>query len=198
MSNAKKSSAYGDAKGDTTFRRKFTAADYEARKRERELNAIVHVASDLRPDEINFEAVVNKVQIVSSTVRDAGFNCAVCSLVFKDNVSFLDHLTSKQHLLKAGHDPTQRASLNDVLEKLEQLRKKRRADIQAREQHENIDSVDLLRQRIAANEARVQEARQKRKERRKRKQAANLETAQQTDDDDQQEMMKMMGFQSFS
>lgn len=51
--------------------------------------------------------------------RGAGFYCGDCDLTYKDNVQFVEHLNSRQHLLATGQSgEVRRASVQEVRERL--------------------------------------------------------------------------------
>lgn len=58
--------------------------------------------------------------------REAGFYCDTCHRRFKDNLKFLEHLNSKEHLMKTGFDGDldRQFSLQEVIDRLEMLKKK--------------------------------------------------------------------------
>ena len=41
-------------------------------------------------------------QVFFTYQKEPGFYCETCSVTLKDNLSFLDHLNSKQHLVLIG------------------------------------------------------------------------------------------------
>lgn len=55
-------------------------------------------------------------------IGDAGFQCKVCSVSFKDNVSYIDHTHSPQHLRKSGQTgKAEKVTLTDVRQRIEWL-----------------------------------------------------------------------------
>jgi U4/U6.U5 tri-snRNP component SNU23 len=166
-----------------------------------------------RRERINFEENLNKVQLVpgGATVgkkgKGAGFYCNACDLTFKDSLQWVDHLNSKQHLVATGKTAeVERASLEDVLKRLEWLKRKK-------SQQENGEDWDLkkrLEVRAQAEEEERRQKREKRKEKRKKGRAAHIKkedgaqglctdtgTAQGAEeevDEDAAIMARMMGF----
>lgn len=70
--------------------------------------------------------------------RGAGFYCEECDLTFKDNLQFVDHLNSRQHLMATGQSGTvKRATVEEVRERLAWLVERKR------EREENVEEVDL-------------------------------------------------------
>ena len=99
--------------------------------------------------------------------RGAGFYCADCDLTFKDNLQFLEHLNSRQHLVAIGQTgEVERATLEEVRGRLEWLARKRR------EEREGVgDVVDLGRRlevRKEVDEREREEKRRKRNEKRRK------------------------------
>ena len=99
--------------------------------------------------------------------RGAGFYCADCDLTFKDNLQFVEHLNSKQHLIATGQSgEVKRATVEEVRERLEWLSRKRR------EEREGVGNVvDLgkrLEMRKEVEEREREEKRRKRNEKRRK------------------------------
>lgn len=76
------------------YRRKFSAGDYKGTAKKAEKKEDGNALGQLRADQINFDAVVNKTQLVISS-KQPGFYCEVCDKTFKDNNAFLEHINSK-------------------------------------------------------------------------------------------------------
>lgn len=72
---------------------------------------------------------VGKTQLISGATaavgkrgRGAGFYCEDCDLTFKDNVQWVDHLNSRQHLTAIGQSgQVKKADLADVRARLRML-----------------------------------------------------------------------------
>lgn len=99
--------------------------------------------------------------------RGAGFYCADCDLTFKDNLQFVEHLNSKQHLQNSGQTgEVRKATLEEVRERLQWLAQKKR------EEEAGVgDVVDLgkrLEVRKEVEEREREEKRQKRREKRRK------------------------------
>ena len=92
--------------------------------------------------------------------RGAGFYCEECDLTFKDNLQFVDHLNSRQHLMATGQSGTvKRATLEEVRERLAWLVDRKR------EREEKVEEVDL---ETRLEKRRVEEERVKEEKRRVR------------------------------
>ena len=99
--------------------------------------------------------------------RGAGFYCADCDLTFKDNLQFVEHLNSRQHQVNTGQTgEVRKASLEEVRERLEWLKRKRREEL------EGIGDVVELGKRLVVrkemDEKEREEKRQKRREKRRK------------------------------
>ena len=99
--------------------------------------------------------------------RGAGFYCADCDLTFKDNLQFLEHLNSRQHLVAIGQTgEVKRATLEEVRERLEWLAQKKR------EEKEGVGNVIDLGKRLEVrkelDEREREEKRRKRNEKRRK------------------------------
>lgn len=99
--------------------------------------------------------------------RGAGFYCADCDLTFKDNLQFLEHLNSRQHLVAIGQTgEVKRATLDEVRERLEWLARKRREEKEGVE--DVIDLQERLELRKDMDEREREEKRRKRNEKRRK------------------------------
>jgi U4/U6.U5 tri-snRNP component SNU23 len=174
---------------DTSFRRTWDREEYAAKAAERdqkikEEGKARHEAAlagkkyirrastppdardtEARKARLNVADQVGKTQLVPAGAgqgkrgKGAGFYCDACDLTFKDNLQFVEHLNSKQHLVNTGESgEVKRATLEDVMERLEYLKRKR-DDEKARE------VVDLSARIEVAKE---QEEREREEKRRKR------------------------------
>ncbi|KAK9234952.1 hypothetical protein V1525DRAFT_411383 [Lipomyces kononenkoae] len=159
---------------------------------------------EMRRQRLNLDQDLNKVTLVpagASAVgkkgRGAGFYCEACDLTFKDSLQWVDHLNSKQHLRATGQTETQeRATLKDVQDRLEWLRRKRDEENQG--QMYDIKKRIAERQRIEEEERRMR--REKRMQKRREKRAQAQETTGHEDDDmdeDRRRMEDMMGIRGF-
>ncbi|KAK6409110.1 U4/U6.U5 snRNP associated protein [Oleoguttula sp. CCFEE 5521] len=99
--------------------------------------------TEARKQRLNVAEQVGKTQIVPAGAgqgkrgKGAGFYCEDCDLTFKDNLQFVEHLNSKQHLLATGESgEVRRAGLEEVKERFEWLKRKR-------EEERSRETVDL-------------------------------------------------------
>ncbi|KAI9710868.1 MAG: hypothetical protein M1812_007320 [Candelaria pacifica] len=195
MSDSKKDSAYGASTSDTSFRKTWDRAEYAAKAEAREaalkqegkeryeakLSGRKYIPrANTPPDAIettsrasrlDVSANVGKTTLVPAGAslgkrgRGAGFYCAECDLTFKDNLQFVDHLNSRQHLVATGQTgEVRRASLVEVRERLAWLKRKREEDLKG-------DVVDLgsrLEVKREVEEREREERRRKRNEKRRK------------------------------
>jgi U4/U6.U5 tri-snRNP component SNU23 len=197
MADSKKS-AYGNAASDTDFRKTWDRAEYEAKaKKEQEerreegkaryeaklegkkwhkpvdLSTLDSTSS--RTGRIDVASLVGKSTLVpaGSAVgkrgRGAGFYCDACDLTYKDNVQYIEHLNSKQHLINTGQSgEVVRATLQDVRDRLEILKQKKR---EREEEDKRMGEVDLdarLQKTEEIEEKEREERRRKRNEKRRK------------------------------
>ena len=130
--------------------------------------------------------------------RGAGFYCEDCDLTFKDNLQWVDHLNSRQHLVNTGQTGfVKKASLEEVRERLAWLKRRR----EERRTGEEVDLQLRLRNQREGEERVREERREKRKEARKAKaglKAEKMEGENGNADGMDEEMAMMMGFGGFS
>lgn len=174
---------------DTSFRKTWDREEYAAKAQEREQKIreegkarheaalagkkFVRRAStpedardtEARQARLNVADQVGKTQLVPAGAgqgkrgKSAGFYCDACDLTFKDNLQFVEHLNSKQHLVNTGESgEVRRATLDEVKERFEWLKRKR-------DEEKAKDVVDLSTRIEVAKE---QEDREREEKRRKR------------------------------
>lgn len=196
MSSSQKASAYGTAASDTDFRKKWDreeyakkAADdeakakaeskarYEAKLLGKKWHAPVDYSSleltTSRSSRLDVASMVGKTTIVpqgsalGKKGKGAGFYCQDCDLTFKDNVQFVEHLNSKQHLIATGQSgDVKRATLEEVRNRLRLLaHQKRRREEEDRKAWQ-LDLGIRLKEREEAEAREREEKRQKRREKR--------------------------------
>ncbi|KAI5296876.1 L-galactonate dehydratase, partial [Ascosphaera pollenicola] len=162
-------SAYGTPSSDTAFRKTWdreeyaskAAADeakakeerkarYEAKMQGKKYFAPVDwsslEATTSRARRLDVASMVGKTTIVpaGSAVgkrgRGAGFYCQDCDLTFKDNLQFVEHLNSKQHLVNTGQSgEVKRAGLKQVRERLMWLAHKKRLEMEEERKATELD-----------------------------------------------------------
>nr|POE53574.1 dna topoisomerase 2 [Quercus suber] len=92
--------------------------------------------TEARKARLNVAEQVGKTTIVAAGAgqgkrgKSAGFYCEACDLTYKDNLQFVEHLNSKQHLVATGESgEVRRASLEEVRERFEWLKRKREEEL---------------------------------------------------------------------
>lgn len=174
---------------DTSFRKTWNRDEYAAKASERDVKIKeegkaryeaalegkkYHRRASTPPDaretearkaRLNVADQVGKTQLVVAGAgqgkrgKSAGFYCDACDLTYKDNLQYVEHLNSKQHLLATGETgEVKRATLDDVKERFEYLKRKR-------DEEKARDAVDLTTRIEVAKE---QEDREREEKRRKR------------------------------
>ncbi|KAL8835171.1 MAG: hypothetical protein Q9205_000729 [Flavoplaca limonia] len=182
---------------DTSFRRTWDRTEYAAKAAERESQIKsenkarfeaksqgkkYHPRASTPPDaketvsraaRLDVSANVGKTMLVPAGAstgkrgRGAGFYCQDCDLTFKDNLQFVDHLNSKQHLSATGQSgEVKRATVEEVRERLEWLVQKKREEAEAVEKV--VDLEERLEKRGEELEREREEKRRKRREKRRK------------------------------
>ncbi|KAL9094107.1 MAG: hypothetical protein Q9165_003522 [Trypethelium subeluteriae] len=195
MADSKKSGAYGTGSSDTSFRRTWDKSEYadKAAAREQKLKdegkaryeaalagkKYVRRAStppdahetEARKARLDVASQVGKTMLVpaGSAVgkrgKGAGFYCDACDLTFKDNLQFVEHLNSRQHLVATGQSgEVKRATVQEVTERLAWLKRKREDEKEA----EVVDLGERLAVRQEQDEREREERRRKRNEKRRK------------------------------
>jgi U4/U6.U5 tri-snRNP component SNU23 len=196
-------SAYGTAAaGDTDFRRTWDRDKYAAkakardqeRREEAEARAEAKAAgkkyhkyvdfstldsTSARGSRLDVASMVGKSTLVPATAgvgkrgKGAGFYCDACDLTYKDNVQFIEHLNSRQHLVNTGQSgEVKRATLEDVRERLEMLKARKKA---MEEDEKLAGEVDVKERIKIATERDEQEREEKRRKRNEKRRAAREE-----------------------
>ncbi|PBP27115.1 c2h2 finger domain containing protein [Diplocarpon rosae] len=195
MSTSKKG-AYENAASDTDFRKKYDreeyaqkAADREAKEKEEskaryeaKLAGKKYYApltgeetlTQARASRLDVSANVGKVTLMPAGAatgkrgRGAGFYCKDCDLTFKDNLQWVEHENSMQHLRAIGQTgEVKRATAKEVRERIEaiweKLEEERRGDVKT--------LGERLEVRKEEEDRRREERREKRREIVERKKA---------------------------
>ena len=180
---------------DTSFRRTWDREEYAAKAAEREQKIkeegkarreaalagkkYIRRAStppdakdtEARKARLNVADQVGKTQLVAVGAgqgkrgKGAGFYCDACDLTFKDNLQFVEHLNSKQHLVNTGESgEVRRAGLEEVKERFEWLKRKREEE----EARETVDLGSRIEIAKEMEEREREERRRKRNEKRRK------------------------------
>ncbi|KAF2091140.1 hypothetical protein K490DRAFT_62462 [Saccharata proteae CBS 121410] len=195
MPSIDKAGAYGQAAGDTSFRKTWDRAEYAAKgaahdAKIRDEGKARHEAAlagkkyvrraSTPPDAKDTEARKNRLDVgsmvgktmlvpagsaVGKRGKGAGFYCADCDLTFKDNLQYVEHLNSKQHLVATGQSgEVRRAGVEEVRDRLAWLKRKREDE----RKDEAIDIGERLDMAKERDEKEREEKRRKRNEKRRK------------------------------
>lgn len=195
---ADRKSAYGNAAAsDTDFRRTWDRSEYEAKakegEKERREEAKARYEAKLegkkwhkpvdfssldstsaRGSRLDVASMVGKSTLVPAGAgvgkrgKGAGFYCEACDLTYKDNVQYIEHLNSKQHLVNTGQSgEVKRATLQDVRERLEMLKARKRQQEEDEKQMAEVDIKERIKKAEEIDEKEREEKRRKRNEKRK-------------------------------
>ncbi|OAA81366.1 Zinc finger, double-stranded RNA binding protein [Akanthomyces lecanii RCEF 1005] len=232
MSNPKNGSAYGAPAGDTDFRKTWDLDEYAEKAKVREAKEKEEgkaryeakmagkkyykpktgdeTYTSARRNVMDFTGQVGKTQLVGAGAgvgkrgRGAGFYCEACDLTFKDNLQYIEHLNTTQHLLNAGQTTeVRRATVEEVRDRITFY-------VQKREELEK-DKVTSLQERLQMreeeNEKEAEERRKKRrdeadKKRLEKEEAAKVKVEYGDDvriegEHEEEDMMAQMGFAGF-
>ncbi|KAI0478407.1 hypothetical protein GGR56DRAFT_672443 [Xylariaceae sp. FL0804] len=227
-----KGSAYGTPATDTSFRRSYDLDEYAAKAKKREgaerdeakaryeaKLAGKRYHKPLTGDEshttarrgvLDLTASVGKTVLVPAGAgvgrrgRGAGFYCEACDLTFKDNMQWVEHCNSTQHLRAVGETgEVARATAADVRARVEALWQRRREA----ERQRNTTLAERLEVRREEGERERAERRVKRiddaaRRRRERDEAARVKVEYGEDvrvegEHDEDDMMAAMGITGF-
>ena len=232
MADSKKGGAYGKAAGDTDFRRTWDLDEYAAKAKDREAKEKEEskaryeaklagkkyhkgptgdeTYTTARRNVLDLTAQVGKTQLVPAGAgvgkrgRGAGFYCEACDLTFKDNLQFVEHLNTMQHLLNTGQtSEVKRATAEEVHERIAYYVRKQ----EELEKEKATTLKERLQLREEERELELEEKRKKRREetekkRQEREEAAKVKTEYGEDvriegEHEEDDMMAQMGFTAF-
>ncbi|KAH9221202.1 hypothetical protein DL95DRAFT_382068, partial [Leptodontidium sp. 2 PMI_412] len=160
--SAPKKGAYENAASDTDFRKKFDRAEYAQKASEREAKEKEEskaryeaklagkkyyapltgeeTLTSARASRLDVSANVGKVTLMPAGAatgkrgRGAGFYCKECDLTFKDNLQWVEHENSMQHLRAIGQTgEVKRATVEEVRARIDliwgRMEEERRGDV---------------------------------------------------------------------
>lgn len=190
-----KPGAYGAPASDTDFRKTWDREEYAQKAKDREARIkeegkakyeaalagkkYIRRAStppdardtEARKARLDVSAQIGKTMLVPAGMatgkrgKGAGFYCEACDLTFKDNLQFVEHLNSRQHLVATGQTgEVKRATLEEVMDRLAWLKRKRDEE----KERETIDLGTRLEIAKETEEAEREEKRRKRNEKRRK------------------------------
>ncbi|CAJ2514292.1 Uu.00g024110.m01.CDS01 [Anthostomella pinea] len=227
-----KGSAYGTPASDTSFRRNYDLDEYAEKAKVREgaereeakarYEAKMAGKKYYKPatgDEthtrarrqiIDLEANVGKTTLVPAGAgqgkrgRGAGFYCAACDLTFKDNIQWVEHVNSMQHLRAIGETgEVKKASAADVHERIaevwERLQEQKRAATTTLKERLEVREEEEAREREARRAKRLEELAKKKaaKEDAEKVKVEYGEDVRVEGEHDEEDMMAAMGITGF-
>lgn len=232
MSKQPGGGAYGAVSEDTSFRRKRDVDEYAAKARareesEREEKKARHEAflagkkyhkpltgnealTEARRQVLDLSGQVGKTQLIAAGAgvgkrgRGAGFYCEACDLTFKDNIQWVEHINSMQHIRAIGQSGEVRAAtaedvrrrVNEVWEKKQALEREKVTSLRDRIK---IHEEDELKEREEKRKKRklAEERRRAEKEEAENKKMDYGEDVRIEGEHDEDDMMAAMGFTNF-
>ncbi|KAF2458742.1 hypothetical protein BDY21DRAFT_370921 [Lineolata rhizophorae] len=130
-------------------------------------------ATEARRARLDVAAQVGKTQLVAAAAavgkrgKGAGFYCPDCDLTFKDNVAYVEHLNSRQHLVAVGQTgEVERAGAAQVRERLRWLWWK---GVRERAEEGDVDLGKRVEDAVRREEKEREEKRRKRNEKRRKR-----------------------------
>ena len=191
-----KKGAYGSRASDTDFRKTWDKDEYarkakaaederrednkaryeaklEGKKWHKPVDTSALDATSARSARLDINSMIGKSTLVAAGSaigkrgKGAGFYCEACDLTYKDNVQYIEHLNSKQHLVNTGQSgEVVVATLEDVRGRLEMLKARKRE----REEEERVGNVVDVKERVrVAGEKEEKEREEKRRKRNERR-----------------------------
>lgn len=128
-----------------------------------------------RAQRLDVASMVGKTTMVPASAgvgrrgKGAGFYCEACDLTYKDNVQYIEHLNSKQHLIATGQSgEVKRATLQDVRDRIEMLISRKH---EREEEEKKLGQLDI-KERIRKAEEEDDEAREEKRRKRNEKRRA--------------------------
>ena len=232
MASDKKGSAYGTPATDTSFRKTFDRAEYAAKAAEREAKEKeegrlryeaklagkkyyapltgAETLTEARSSRLDVSQNVGKVTLLPAGAstgkrgRGAGFYCEACDLTFKDNLQWVEHENSMQHLRNIGQTgEVKRASAEEVHERItvlwERMNEEKRGDVKTLKERLEVRKEEEERER---EERRVKRAEALKKRREEREKEVKVKTEYGEDvrvegEHDEDDMLALMGMKGF-
>lgn len=166
--------------------------------------------TEARRQVLDLSSRVGKTQLVAAGAgvgkrgRGAGFYCEACDLTFKDNIQWVEHINSAQHLRAIGQTAEVRAAsaeevharIEEVWERLQELEREKTTGLQERIK---IHEEDAEREREAKRIKR-KEAEERRRAEREKEASAKMDYGEDVrieGEHDEDDMMAAMGITGF-
>ncbi|CAG8983273.1 hypothetical protein HYALB_00002710 [Hymenoscyphus albidus] len=229
-----KKGAYETTASDTDFRKKYDRAEYAQKAADREATEKAEskaryeaklagkkyyapltgeeTLTQARASRLDVSQNVGKVLLMPAGAatgkrgRGAGFYCADCDLTFKDNLQWVEHENSMQHLRAIGQTgEVKRATVEDVRARIEEvwvrMEEERRADVKSlserlevRKMEEEKDREERRRKRRELVER--QRAKKEEEVKVKKEYGEDVRVEGEHDEDDMMANMGIVGFGS--
>jgi U4/U6.U5 tri-snRNP component SNU23 len=224
--------AYETTASDTDFRKKFDREEYAQKAKEREskekeegrLRYEAKLAgkkyfAPLTGDEILTEARkkrldvadnVGKIMLMPAGAatgkrgRGAGFYCEACDLTFKDNMQWVEHENSMQHLRAIGQTgEVKRATVDDVHDRIlrvwERMAEEKTKDVRTLGERLEIRRVDEEKEREERRKKRAAVVQRRKEEKEneikiKKEYGDDVRVEGEHDEDDMMASMGIVGF----
>jgi U4/U6.U5 tri-snRNP component SNU23 len=174
-----------------TVRRTWDKEEYRLKSKQRESGFKKRISEREVPNEfvdlakareqaLGLEGDINKIRVISAKDEASkGFRCDICGVSFNDNLSYLDHLNSFQHLKALGLNARiKRSTIEEVRARL-LARKERTKELNVKEK------IELQKKNEAEEWMRLKELKKKEKE----------DSRKEFEDED---VSKLMGFGGFN
>lgn len=198
----KKGGAYGQAAGDTSFRKNRNLEEYAAKAKMREaaereerkaryeaklagkkyhkpldgteaLTSARRSALDVK-GRIGTHQLVAAGSAIGKRGRGAGFYCEACDLTFKDNKQFVEHINSKQHLVNTGQTAqVKKATADEVHQRI--IDEWERIQDKKREAGVQLDERLKRHAELEAKERQARKAKKAQARERKREEKSHVE-----------------------
>lgn len=179
---------------------------------EEKLTSARNTSDEARKKRLDVSANVGKIMLMPAGAatgkrgRGAGFYCEACDLTFKDNLQWVEHENSMQHLRAIGETgEVKRATVEDVHARIsavwERLQEDKRLETVSLGERLEVRRVDEEKEREERRRKR-QELVKKKQEEREKEAKIKLEYGEDVriegehDEDDMMAMMGMSGFGS--
>jgi U4/U6.U5 tri-snRNP component SNU23 len=227
-----KKSAYETPASDTNFRKTFDRAEYAQKAADREAKEKeegrlryeaklagkkyyapltgAETLTEARASRLDVSANVGKITLMPAGAstgkrgRGAGFYCEACDLTFKDNLQWVEHENSMQHLRAIGQTgEVRRANAEDVHERIrmlwERMEEERKGDVKTLKERLEVRREDEEKAREEKRLKRLELMKRRKEEREKEVQVKQEygEDVRIEGEHDEDDMMAMMGMKGF-
>ncbi|GAA5844736.1 hypothetical protein JCM9279_002902 [Rhodotorula babjevae] len=153
-------------------------------------------AMQARDVPLELDKNLNKTIVIDASAgsgqKQPGFYCDLCKRTCKDSARYLDHLNGRTHLRRLGQTTkVVKSTLNDVRQKIAELRAKSAASADAKKYDFDQRIKDIKQAELASRDEARETKRRKREEEREQAEKDRTKGAD-------QDMMALMGFGGFA